>query len=164
MLYLLADWSSHFGPLRLFDYVTFRAAGAFLTAFLLVALAIPPLLPFFRKHCVQKSARTDDAPQQKPTTPLMGGVIIIAGIIISTLFWGKLPERTLFVFIIATLGLMALGMVDDIIKTRYLRSEKDGVKELRPIRRKRLRAGRSSLFIRNPSACRACGRGSRSFR
>lgn len=129
MLYLLADWSSHFGPLRLFDYVTFRAAGAFLTAFLLVALAIPPLLPFFRKHCVQKSARTDDAPQQKPTTPLMGGVIIIAGIIISTLFWGKLPERTLFVFIIATLGLMALGMVDDIIKTRYLRSEKDGVKE-----------------------------------
>ena len=34
MLYLLANWSEHFGPLRLFDYVTFRAAGAFLTAFL----------------------------------------------------------------------------------------------------------------------------------
>lgn len=129
MLYLLADWSSHFGPLRLFDYVTFRAGGAFLTAFFLVVLAIPPLLPFFRKHCIQKSARTDDAPQQKPSTPLMGGVVIIAGIVLSTLFWGKLPERTLIVFLIATLALMFLGMADDIIKTRYLRSEKDGVKE-----------------------------------
>ena len=129
MLSLLAGWSSSFGPLRLFDYVTFRAGGAFLTAFLLVALAIPPLLPFFRAHCIQKSARTDDAPQKKPTTPLMGGVIIIAGIVISTVLWGDITERALIVFLLATVGLTALGMADDIIKTRYLRTERDGVKE-----------------------------------
>ncbi len=128
MLYLLADLSRYFGPLRLFDYVTFRAAGAFVTAFLLVVLAIPPLLPFFRKHCVQLSARTDDA-KEKPKTPLMGGVVIILGIVISTVFWGRLPERTLIVFLLATIALTLLGMADDIIKTRYLRSEKDGVSE-----------------------------------
>ena len=38
MLYLLSQFSDHFGPLRLFDYVTFRAGGAALTAFLLVIL------------------------------------------------------------------------------------------------------------------------------
>ncbi len=129
MLYFLSGWSVYFGPFRLFEYVTFRAGGAFLTAFLAVAAAIPYLLPFFRKHCVQKSARTDDAVQQKPTTPLMGGVIIIGGVVLSTVLWSQVTERALVVFLLATLALTLLGMTDDIIKTLYLRSEKDGVKE-----------------------------------
>ena len=127
MLYLLHHLDSFFGPLRLFEYISFRAGGAFMTAFLLTMLLIPPLLPFFKKHCVQKSARTDDGKQ--PHKPLMGGILIIGSVMISTLLWGVLSDRKLIVFLLATIALAALGFADDYIKLRYLRQERDGVKE-----------------------------------
>lgn len=128
MLYFLHNLETYFGPFRLFEYVTFRSGGAFVTAFLIVLFGVPPLLPFFQKHCVQKSARTDDA-KDKPHVPLMGGVVIVVAIVMSVLLWGIITERILMVFLLATLALTGLGMTDDIIKTRYLRSERDGVKE-----------------------------------
>jgi len=128
MLYFLHNFETYFGPFRLFEYVTFRSGGAFVTAFLIVLFGVPPLLPFFQKYCVQKSARTDDA-KDKPRIPLMGGVVIVGAIVMSVLLWGIITERILAVFLLATLALTGLGMTDDIIKTRYLRSERDGVKE-----------------------------------
>lgn len=129
MLYFLNNLESFFGPFRLFEYVTFRAGGAFATAFLLVMFAVPPLLPFFRKHCVQKSARTDDAPVSKARPPLAGGIIIVGAVVIASVLWGRITERMLIVFILATLAFALLGLVDDCIKVRYLRQERDGVKE-----------------------------------
>ncbi len=127
MLYHLHELSHFFGPFRLFEYITFRAGGAFFTAFLLTVLAIPPLLPFFRKHCIQKSARTDDG--GPPHKPLMGGIVIIASILVSAFLWGMVPDRKLIVFLLATFALGVLGFADDFIKLRYLRQERDGVKE-----------------------------------
>ena len=127
MLYYLHNFESFFGPLRVFEYISFRAGGAFFTAFLLTMMCIPPLLPFFNKHCVQKSARTDD--DTRPRKPMMGGVIIIASVVLSALLWGELPDRKLIVFLLATIGLAALGFADDYIKLKYLRQERDGVKE-----------------------------------
>lgn len=128
MLYFLHNLETYFGPFRLFEYVIFRSGGAFITAFLIVLFGVPPLLPFFQKYCVQKSARTDDA-KDKPRIPLMGGVVIVGAIVMSVLLWGIITERILVVFLLATLALTGLGLTDDIIKTRYLRSERDGVKE-----------------------------------
>ena len=125
MFYYLHNFSECFGPLRLFEYISFRAGGAFFTAFLLTVSAIPPLLPFFRKHCIQKSARTDD--DTRPKKPLMGGVIIIGSVVVSALLWGMIADRKLVVFILAALALAALGFVDDFIKLKYLRQERDGV-------------------------------------
>ena len=127
MLYLLHNFDSFFGPLRVFEYISFRAGGAFFTAFLLTMLCIPPLLPFFNAHCVQKSARTDD--DTRPRKPMMGGVIIIASVVISTLLWGIIDDRKLIVFQLATVALAVLGFADDYIKLKYLRQERDGVKE-----------------------------------
>lgn len=127
MLYTLHRFSEFFGPFRLFEYISFRAGGAFFTAFLLTVLAIPPLLPFFRKHCIQKSARIDNA--EKPHKPLMGGVVIIAAVLISSLLWGMIADRKLIVFLLATAALALLGFADDLIKLKYLRQERDGVKE-----------------------------------
>ena len=126
MFYYLHNFSEWFGPLRIFEYITFRAAGAFFTAFLLTVLAIPPLLPFFNKNCIQKSTRTDD--DTRPKKPLMGGVIIISSVVISALLWGMICDRKLIVFILATLALAGLGFVDDFIKIKYFRQERDGVK------------------------------------
>ena len=100
-----------------------RAGGAFFTAFLLTVFAIPPLLPFYQKHCIQKSARTDDG--KKPYKPLMGGVVIIGAVVVSALLWGMVSDRKLVVFILATLALATLGFVDDFIKLKYLRQERD---------------------------------------
>ena len=126
MLYYLHNLSDWFGPLRLFEYISFRAGGAFFTAFLLTVFAIPPLLPFFKTHCIQKSSRIDG--DTRPKKPLMGGVVIIGAVVISALLWGMIPDRKLIVFILATLALAALGFVDDFIKLKYLRQERDGVK------------------------------------
>ena len=128
MLYYLSSLESVWGPFRLFHYITFRAGGAFITAFLFVLFVIPPFLPFFREHCIQKSPRMDDQ-AEKPKTPLMGGVFIVAAIVVAALLWGRITERTLIIFVLTTIALAILGMEDDIIKTRYLRSERDGVKE-----------------------------------
>ena len=126
MLYYLHNLSDVFGPLRLFEYISFRAGGAFFTAFAITVLIIPFLLPFFKRNCVQKSSRTDDG--KKPHKPLMGGVVIIGAIVIAALLWGKIPDRKLLVFIAATIALAVLGFVDDFIKLKYLREERDGVK------------------------------------
>ena len=126
MLYYLHNFSDWFGPFRLFEYISFRAGGAFFTAFLLTVFAILPLLPFFKTHCIQKSARTDD--DTRPKKPLMGGVVIIGAVVISALLWGMIADRKLIVFILATLALAVLGFVDDFIKLKYLRQERDGVK------------------------------------
>lgn len=126
MLYYLHNFNDFFGPFRLFEYISFRAGGAFFTAFLLTVFAIPPLLPFFKKHCIQKSSRTDD--DQKPHKPLMGGVVIIGAVAVSAVLWGMIADRKLVVFILATLALAGLGFVDDFIKLKYLRQERDGVK------------------------------------
>ncbi len=128
MYYYLSSLETDWGPLRLFNYITFRAGGAFITAFLIVLLSIPVFLPYFRVHCVQRSPRMDDQPE-KPKTPLMGGVFMISAIVIATLLWSKITERTLIIFVLSTVALGILGMVDDIIKTKYLRSERDGVRE-----------------------------------
>ena len=126
MFYYLHNFSDFWGPLRLFEYISFRAGGAFFTAFLLTVFAIPPLLPFFKTHCIQKSARTDG--DNRPKKPLMGGVVIIGAVVLSALLWGMISDRKLIVFILATLALAALGFVDDFIKLKYLRQERDGVK------------------------------------
>ena len=126
MLYYLHNFSDWFGPFRLFEYISFRAGGAFFTAFLLTVFAIPPLLPFVKTPCIQKSARPDD--DTRPKKPLMGGVVIIGAVVISALLWGMIADRKLIVFILATQALAALGFVDDFIKLKYLRQERDGVK------------------------------------
>ena len=127
MLYYLHNFSEWFGPLRVFEYISLRAGGAFFTAFLLAVLFIPPLLPFYKKHCVQKTPRKDG--DEKPHKPLMGGVIIIAAVVISAVLWGMITDRKLIVFIAATLALALLGFTDDFIKLKFTRQERDGVKE-----------------------------------
>ena len=128
MYYYISSLESDWGPLRLFNYITFRAGGAFITAFLIVLFTIPFFLPYFRAHCVQKSPRMEGQPE-KPRTPLMGGVFMISAIVIATMLWSRITERTLIIFVITTVALGILGMVDDIIKTKYLRTERDGVRE-----------------------------------
>lgn len=133
MLYLLANLRECFGPLRLFEYVTFRSGGALITSMLLVIFLGPWTIRRLKKFCVPKSARLEGlvaeqfVDHSKDKTPTMGGLLIIFSIVFSTIFWGDLSNRMVLVFLLLLLPLTALGFYDDYIKVKYKRSVRDGV-------------------------------------
>ena len=133
MLYLLANLRECVGPLRLFEYVTFRSGGALITSMLLVIFLGPWTIRRLKKFCVPKSARLEGlvaeqfVDHSKDKTPTMGGLLIIFSIVFSTIFWGDLSNRMVLVFLLVLLPLTALGFYDDYIKVKYERSVRDGV-------------------------------------
>ena len=133
MLYLLANLRECFGPLRRFEYVTFRSGGALITSMLLVIFLGPWTIRRLKKFCVPKSARLEGlvaeqfVDHSKDKTPTMGGLLIIFSIVFSTIFWGDLSNRMVLVFLLVLLPLTALGFYDDYIKVKYERSVRDGV-------------------------------------
>ena len=91
MLYLLSLLSGDFGPFRLFDYVTFRAGGAALTAFLLVVLLGGFTARQLRRLNAQAASRLEGLvppefiDKEKNRTPCMGGILLIGAILVTAL-------------------------------------------------------------------------------
>ncbi|MBT9466560.1 phospho-N-acetylmuramoyl-pentapeptide-transferase [Hydrogenophaga sp.] len=119
MLPSLALWlqglSPDFGFLRVFQYLTFRAVMAALTA-LLVGLAVGPY--FIRRLAALKIGQPirEYAMQthiSKGGTPTMGGVLILFSIALSTILWFDLSNRFVWIVLLVTLGFGAIGWVDD---------------------------------------------------
>ena len=112
MLLELSHWLEHyFGPLRLFDYITFRTIMAALTA-LFVALFCGPAM--IRRLTALKAGQVvrSDGPQthlSKAGTPTMGGTLILAAIVVATLVWGDLTSRYLWVVLLVTLACGVIG-------------------------------------------------------
>ncbi|UPG93806.1 phospho-N-acetylmuramoyl-pentapeptide-transferase [Luteibacter aegosomatissinici] len=116
MLLELAEWMArHFTSLHLFQYITFRAIMAALTA-LAVSLLLGPAL--IRKLAALKAGQVvrSDGPQthlSKAGTPTMGGTLIIFAIGIATLLWADLNNRYVWVVLLVTLAFGAIGFYDD---------------------------------------------------
>nr|WP_297352667.1 phospho-N-acetylmuramoyl-pentapeptide-transferase [uncultured Caldimonas sp.] len=119
MLIGLAQWlqglSPDLGFLRVFQYLTFRAVMAALTA-LLIGLVFGPLV--IRKLTELKIGQPIreygvQAHLSKSGTPTMGGVLILLSIAISTLLWFDWTNRFVWIVLIVTLGMGAIGWVDD---------------------------------------------------
>ena len=116
MLLILAQWlQEDFGFLRVFNYITFRAVMATLTA-LLIGLVSGPWV--IRKLIALKMGQSvrNDGPQShlaKTGTPTMGGVLILLGIFISCILWADLTNRFIWIVMIVTFGFGVVGWVDD---------------------------------------------------
>ncbi|WP_302174961.1 phospho-N-acetylmuramoyl-pentapeptide-transferase [uncultured Hydrogenophaga sp.] len=119
MLPSLAQWLQGLHPdlsfLRVFQYLTFRAVMASMTA-LLVGLAAGPY--FIRRLAALKIGQPirEYAMQthlSKGGTPTMGGVLILFSIALSTLLWFNWSNRFVWIVLIVTLGFGAIGWVDD---------------------------------------------------
>ncbi|HEY4090281.1 MAG TPA: phospho-N-acetylmuramoyl-pentapeptide-transferase [Luteibacter sp.] len=116
MLLELAEWMGrHFTSLHLFQYITFRAIMAALTA-LSVSLLLGPAL--IRKLAALKAGQVvrSDGPQthlSKAGTPTMGGTLILFAIGIATLLWADLNNRYIWVVLLVTLAFGAIGFYDD---------------------------------------------------
>ncbi len=121
MLYFLSELSGYFGPLRLFNYVTFRAGGAWLSAFILVLLLGAPMARLLRRFNVRAAERLEGLvppefiDRRKSGTPCMGGILLIGAVAAATLLWA-VPGLISGGLIAATLLLALTGFVDDFIK------------------------------------------------
>ncbi len=119
MLLSLAQWlqalSPEFGYFRVFQYLTFRAVMAALTALLIGLLAGPAVIRRLRELKIGQPIRGYgmETHLHKSGTPTMGGVLILLAIAISTLLWVDLSNRFVWIVLLVTLAFGAIGWVDD---------------------------------------------------
>ena len=116
MLLELAQWlAPHISAFHLFQYLTFRAIMATLTA-LAVSLLLGPGM--IRRLAALKAGQVirQDGPQShlsKAGTPTMGGALILLAIAVTTLLWSDLHNRYVWLVLVLTLAFGAIGFVDD---------------------------------------------------
>lgn len=113
-----------FSPFRIFQYATFRTAMASLTAVTIFVLFGPWFIARLRKFQIGQHIR-EDGPQshhKKAGTPTMGGLLICASIVISTLLWAKLDVPAVWVALTGLVTFGAIGFWDDYAKIKRKRS------------------------------------------
>src|SRR5215212_794663 len=120
MLTFLADLSHWFSPLNIFRYITFRTGGATATAMLFVFWLGPSIISLLRLKQGKGQPIREDGPQShlitKRGTPTMGGLMIMAGVLVSALLWANLANRYVWVALLVTVGFGAIGFYDDYLK------------------------------------------------
>ena len=107
---------------NVFKYLTFRTGLSVMTSLILVFIIGAPLIKFFSKRMITGPIRQDgpiDHIIKKSGTPTMGGVIIIIGIISSTILWADLRNIYVWTLIFVSLSLGCLGLLDDILKIKF---------------------------------------------
>lgn len=116
MLMLLADWLQQFEPsFRVFSYLTLRAILSTLTALLIAVLIGPRMIRWLQTMQIGQTVR-DDGPQShlaKSGTPTMGGLLILAAIVVSVLLWADLTNRYVWVTLSVVVGYGIIGFIDD---------------------------------------------------
>ncbi|MBA3658996.1 MAG: phospho-N-acetylmuramoyl-pentapeptide-transferase [Gemmatimonadales bacterium] len=103
---------------NLFNYISFRAAGATVTALLLSFVAGPPLIRYLRLRKVGQIIRAEGpaSHQSKRGTPTMGGLIILLSTVLPTLLWAPLTNRFVVVAMLSILWMGCIGFIDDYLK------------------------------------------------
>src|SRR4051794_12081525 len=110
--------------LNVFQYVTFRTAYASITALLISLVFGNRVIQALRNWNVGQQIR-EEGPQShmaKRGTPTMGGVLIVASVVFSTLLWARLNSVYVWIVLIATIGFAAIGFLDDYTKVAKTRS------------------------------------------
>ncbi len=127
LLYPLKDI---FFGFNLFRYITFRAAGAAVTSFLLCIILGPVIIRKLKELKVGQVIRQEEEARgiyefhkNKAGTPTMGGLLIVTAIVLSTVLWADLTNKYVLLAILSTAWLCALGFADDYIKLSRQRSK-----------------------------------------
>jgi phospho-N-acetylmuramoyl-pentapeptide-transferase len=119
MLYELVNFSDQIGALNVFRYQTFRTGGAIFTALLFVMLFGPGIIDLLRLKQGKGQPIREDGPKShlaKRGTPTMGGLMILAGITVSTLFWANLKNPYVWIVLGVAIAYGAIGFYDDYLK------------------------------------------------
>jgi phospho-N-acetylmuramoyl-pentapeptide-transferase len=127
MLYfLLYPLRTSFGPFRVFQFISFRAAGAAVTALLVAFVIGPMVIRRLQRMQIHQGVRagTPDSHAVKEATPTMGGIIILAATLIPTLLWMRLDNRYVWLALGVTLWMGGIGFLDDYLKLLQKRAGK----------------------------------------
>ncbi|MET7242557.1 phospho-N-acetylmuramoyl-pentapeptide-transferase [Methylobacterium sp. EM32] len=120
MLYLLSELSGVFSPLNVFRYITFRTGGALFTAGFFVFWFGPWIISLLRLRQGKGQPIREDGPQShlltKRGTPTMGGLMILAGVMVAVLLWANPRNHYVWIVMVVTLGFGAIGFYDDYLK------------------------------------------------
>ena len=119
MFYWLSRFSEHVEILNVFRYITFRTGGAIATAILFVFFFGPWTIDMLRIRQGKGQPIRDDGPQShlaKRGTPTMGGLMILSGLIVSTLLWSNLGNPYVWIVLLVTVSFGAIGFYDDYLK------------------------------------------------
>ncbi len=116
MLIWLAEWLQQFDAgFNVFSYLTMRAILSTLTALLIAVLLGPKMIRWLQRLQIGQTVRSD-GPQShlsKSGTPTMGGLLILAAIVLSVLLWADLSNRYVWVTLAIIVGYGIIGFVDD---------------------------------------------------
>lgn len=107
---------------NVFNYITFRAGGAVMTAMIISFLVGPWMIDRLKMRQGKGQPIREDGPQShlitKVGTPTMGGLLILVAVTLSTLLWGNLTNPFVWIVLLGTLGFGLVGFVDDYSKIR----------------------------------------------
>ncbi|MFH0910292.1 MAG: phospho-N-acetylmuramoyl-pentapeptide-transferase [Planctomycetota bacterium] len=122
----LARLEDVYGPLRVFDSITFRAALGMVSAFLIALLIGPRFIRFLSGLRVIEdvdkphSATLEALHRDKGGTPTMGGLLLVSSILLGTLLFANLANPYVWAAVFALVGFAGLGFADDYVKLRRI--------------------------------------------
>nr|WP_321525030.1 phospho-N-acetylmuramoyl-pentapeptide-transferase [uncultured Cohaesibacter sp.] len=120
MLMYLVEISDQISAFNVFRYLTFRTAGAIITALLFVFMFGPAIIRALRARQGKGQPIREDGPQShlltKKGTPTMGGLMILTGMIMATLLWANLANPYVWIVLFVTVGFALIGFYDDYLK------------------------------------------------
>jgi phospho-N-acetylmuramoyl-pentapeptide-transferase len=129
MLYYLFKYlySLNFPGAGLFNFISFRAAGAVITSLIIALVFGKKIILLLQKKQIGETVRDLglEGQYQKQGTPSMGGIIIIASIVIPTLLFARLDNVYVLLMLLTTVWLGTIGFIDDYIK--IFKKNKEGL-------------------------------------
>ncbi|MET3924749.1 phospho-N-acetylmuramoyl-pentapeptide-transferase [Devosia sp. 2618] len=133
MLYFLGQLGDSLSAFNVFRYITFRTAGAVITALFFVFLFGPGMIAMLRLKQGKGQPIREDGPAghllTKKGTPTMGGLMILSGAVFSTLLWANLSNGYVWVVLFVTIGFGAIGFYDDYLKVKRMSHKGFGSKQ-----------------------------------
>src|SRR6058998_4330795 len=119
LYYFLVPLAKDHIVFNVFRYLTFRSFMALISAFIISLVVGPWIIRRLREKQHGGETIREDTPERHRTkkgTPTMGGIIILASILVSTMLWANLVNRYVWVVLLATAGFGLIGVWDDVAK------------------------------------------------
>ncbi|MDY8110757.1 phospho-N-acetylmuramoyl-pentapeptide-transferase [Fulvimarina sp. 2208YS6-2-32] len=119
MIAYLGQFADQIAIFNIFRYITFRTGAAMIFGFISVFLFGPAIIAALRLRQGRGQPIRADGPQthfKKAGTPTMGGLMILSGVLVSTLLWADLTNIYVWTVLLVTIGFGAIGFYDDYLK------------------------------------------------
>jgi len=120
LFHLFLPFADRFEPFNLFRYITFRSAGAVVTALFISFICGPPIIRWLRSMQRYGQPIRADGPEghliAKKGTPTMGGFLILLALVGATLLWADLTNLYVWITLFVTIGFGMIGFFDDYSK------------------------------------------------